>query len=354
MKTPRIVKWLIAHQPQYLFVRTAKAFQLELDKLIPGEYLIDILTMESYIRRFGDIEEMKMRPPEIKGLEDVPVKGPFVRSETFIDSRKKWTSILNAIGQGKIELSQTQVTVIGNILDKNFRALDLPFLFKDHEHATAVLDGEIGNELLDELASTTDIRGLAFTYSGGYRVIGSQHKITNLNELSEASLITTTVPTRDFFTNLGVTSQDRNAVSSYDLEDIADNNGAIETTYLRFSGKSILKTDHSMFLTSILCGNLFWDTLPEEHKSAFITAAKKVAKLERKWSIDDAVKYEQDASDKGITIFETSDQEKEIMREIAKFNYTNVENTYTPGLVNRILNISRSYDNTQDSDGKTG
>lgn len=353
MKTPRIIKWLIAHQPQYLFVRTAKAFQTELDKLIPGEYLIDILTMESYIRRFGDIEEMKMRPPAIKGLEDIPVTGPFIRSETFVDSRKKWTSILNAIGQGKIELSQTQVTVIGNILDKNFRALDLPFLFKDHEHATSVLDGEIGNELLDELASTTDVRGLAFTYSGGYRVIGSQNKIKNLNELSESKLITTTVPTRDFFTNLGVVSQDRNAVSSYDIEDIAENNGAIETTYLRFSGKSILKTDHSMFLTSILCGNSFWESLPEDHKTAFTIAAKKVAKLERKWSIDDAVKYEIEAAEKGITIFETTDQEKEIMKEIAKFNYSNVENTYTPGLVKRILNASRPYDNTQNSDGKT-
>ena len=37
------LKWLIAHHPQYLFVRTAKAFRDELEKRCPGEFDIEIL-----------------------------------------------------------------------------------------------------------------------------------------------------------------------------------------------------------------------------------------------------------------------------------------------------------------------
>ena len=43
MSNPVVLRWLIAHQPAYLFVRTAKAFAKELDKLLPGQFEIEVL-----------------------------------------------------------------------------------------------------------------------------------------------------------------------------------------------------------------------------------------------------------------------------------------------------------------------
>lgn len=340
MKNSRKIKWLIAHQPQYLFVRTAEAFQQELDKIVPDQIEIEILTMKDYIEKYNDIEEMKMRPPAIDGLEDVQVRGPFARSENFHDSRKKWDAIFKAIADGKIEMSQTQVTTVAARLHKDFSALDLPFLFKDHDHATRVLDGEIGDELLSDLAEKTEIKGLGFTYSGGYRVIGSKYPITSLDELIKSKIVATTVPTLGFFQNLGADSKTRFKLSSHEAADLADKGGCIETTYLRFSGKNVLKTNHSMFLTSILTGNKFWDSLTTDQQTAFKIAAKRVAKIERQWSIEDAARYETEAKDKGINIFEMSQQEYASMKEVSKANYINVEHNYKPNLVKRILDLA--------------
>jgi TRAP-type C4-dicarboxylate transport system substrate-binding protein len=339
MKTTRKIKWLIAHQPAYLFFRTARAFQQELNKIIPDRFDIEILTVDQYIAFYSDVPEMKIRPPALPGLENVQTNPLFKRTNDFKDSRKKWDAIFAAIADGKIEMSQTQVTTVGYRLQKNFKALELPFLFENHDHATRVLDGDIGEELLQDLENESEIRGLAFTYSGGYRVIGSQHEIKNLVELKSSKLISTTDPTQQFFVNLGIDSTNKFKLLSEDFKDRAGDDGSIETTYLRFSGKSILKTDHSMFLTTILTGNKFWNSLSEKEKLAFKQAAKKVGKIERSWSIDEAVKYEKEAESKGITIFQISEEEKSQMKFTAEMNYQSVDIDFKPGLVDRILNL---------------
>jgi TRAP-type C4-dicarboxylate transport system substrate-binding protein len=339
MKNTRKIKWLIAHQPAYLFFRTARAFQQELNKIIPGRFDIEILTMDQYIAFYGDIPEMKIRPPAITGLEDISPNPLFERDNEFKGSRKKWDAIFAAIADGRIEMSQTQVTTVGNRLQKNFTALELPFLFEDHDHATRVLDGEIGEELLKDLESETAIRGLSFTYSGGYRVIGSQHEIKNLDDLKLSKLISTTDPTQQFFVNLGIDSINKFKLLPEDSKDRADSGGSIETTYLRFSGKSVLKTDHSMFLTTILTGETFWNSLTDEERSAFKQAGKAVAKIERSWSIEEANKYEQQAESRGIKIFEISPEEKFQMKSIAEINYKTVDRDFKPGLVKRILDL---------------
>jgi TRAP-type C4-dicarboxylate transport system substrate-binding protein len=339
MKNTRKIKWLIAHQPAYLFFRTARAFQQELNKIIPGRFDIEILTTDQYIAFYGDVPEMKMRPPAISGLEDISPNPLFERDSEFKGSRKKWDAIFAAIADGRIEMSQTQVTTIGNRLQKNFTALELPFLFEDHDHATRVLDGEIGEELLKDLESETAIRGLSFTYSGGYRVIGSQHEIKNLDDLKLSKLISTTDPTQQFFVNLGIDSINKFKLLPEDSKDHADFGGSIETTYLRFSGKSVLKTNHSMFLTTILTGETFWNSLTDEEQSAFKQAGKAVAKIERSWSIEETNKYEQRAESRGIKIFEISPEEKFQMKSIAEMNYKTVDRDFKSGLVNRILDL---------------
>jgi TRAP-type C4-dicarboxylate transport system substrate-binding protein len=109
--------------------------------------------------------------------------------------------------------------------------------------------------------------------------------------------------------------------TSKDLKEFAENGGAIETTYLRFEGKNVLKTNHSMFLTNIIVSNSFFDSLNEEQQNAFRIAAKKVAKLERQWSLDDAEQYEAEAESKGIKISEVSESEIAQMKEAAVEQY---------------------------------
>ena len=77
-----------------------------------------------------------------------------------------------------------------------------------------------------------------------------------------------TLPSNQLFADLGSTTIDKPLSTPQDYADLAENEGAVETTYLRFSGKYVLKTEHSMFLTSILTGDGFWNTLTQEQQDA--------------------------------------------------------------------------------------
>lgn len=332
------LKWLIAHQPAYLFIRTAEAFNEELEKLLPGQFEIEALTMRSYIQKYGDIPEMKLKPAGVPGIEASDDTGFFDNVE-WSEIPKKWKAIFQGMKDEKFHLSQTQVTVIGGHLYNKFAVLDLPFLFNSHDHLANVLDSDIGEKLCEELGEETGVKGLGFTYSGGYRIVGSNQPINNIDELKFLDIVTTPM-SAVFFSNLAKSANSRHSTAISDIADITDHGGAIETTYLRFSGKHVLKTNHSMFLTTIMIADEFFNSLTTEQQDAFKKAAKIVAKLERQWSIDDAEKYEREAELKGIEIRSTTSEEDARMREISPQQYTVAYNTI-PGsevLINAIRN----------------
>ena len=69
---------------------------------------------------------------------------------------------------GTIDLVVTSTGPLGGFVPKMF-VVDLPFLFRDREHAYKVLDGPIGRDLLDAF-SAKGIKGLAF-WENGFRQI---------------------------------------------------------------------------------------------------------------------------------------------------------------------------------------
>jgi len=336
---PMKLRWLIAHQPAYLFVRTAEAFAAELEKELPGQFEIEILTMKQYIEKYGDIPELQMRPGTVDGIESLPNSDFFTPIE-WKDVTKKWAAMFNGMRDGKIHLSQTQVTVIGGHLHDKFATLDLPFLFNSHDHVSKVLDGEIGDSLCKELGDKTNVKGLAFTYSGGYRIVGSNHPIESVEALKTVD-ITTTPMTRTFFERFTAKATSRmNQKIDQTAEQVAKG-GAIETTYLRFAGKNVLKTNHSMFLTTILVGGPFFDSLTAEQQAVFKKAAKVVAKLERQWSLDDAQAYEDNAVANGVTIKEISAEETATLREAAPQQYFRAYH-YVPGSEQLVKEIKKA------------
>jgi TRAP-type C4-dicarboxylate transport system substrate-binding protein len=74
-------------------------------------------------------------------------------------------------------------------------------------------------------------------------------------------------------------------------------------------------------MTTILTGNGFWNTLTGEQQEAFKIVAKKVAKLEREWSVDDAAEYEKNAIANGVTIVDLSDQDRETLKRVSQKSY---------------------------------
>lgn len=305
MQQPIKLRWVIAHEPIHLFLRTAEAFKKEVESLTENRVEIEILTAADYTKKYNR------------------------QIDTYRD-------IFSAMEDGAVEMSQTQVHHFTKY-NRNYQALDLPFLFRDHDHATSVLEGKIGQALCKNLANSSPMQGLAFTYSGGYRVIGSNHPIMSYEQLKGLRVRVNGNPVNtDFMAENGLDPKLVQGGYGYDLIDSGDLDAA-ETTYLRFQGKHILKTNHSLFLTTIVINKQVWASLGDELRSLLEQAAVKAARIEREWGIQDAAEFEQNCRENGVEITELSAEDQARLESAKAAVYAKWEDYFTPGLVRGIL-----------------
>lgn len=305
------IKWLIAHEPEHLFLRTAKAFAKLLEEATK-DIKIEILTTEQYQAKYNKEFTRDMIP--------------------------------SAVTNNDIQMSQTEVWELGRICNRNdehdwnFFVFDMPWLFESHAHARRVLEGPIGQSMNKRLKAKSGMRGLAYTYSGGYRTIGSNRAIKNLNDLAEQTLRVNGNPiTQQYWKNLGVNiTRERLAHAGNEPVMPAGVDGK-DTTYIRFpQAKNWLKSEHSLFLTNILISEKFWNTLTESEQEIMQKTAIEAARLERKWSQEDADKFEATAQERGCTITELSAEDKREMKAKAEPIYAEWSKKFMPGLINGI------------------
>ncbi len=303
MKT---IIWLIAHEPQHLFLRTAAAFSERVRALTHGEINIEAMTVAEY-------------------------------KEKYDSEFDEQGGLFGYLQKNKIQMSQTQVHRF-SMWDLNYRVFDLPFLFRDHDHATKVLEGPIGQIMGERLGRISGMRGLAFTYSGGFRVVGSNEPITGINDLKNKRVRVNMNPVNaDFMSSAGAIP---NPMSNYGYDEIEEGTlDLAETTYIRFLGKHVLKTNHNMFLTTIVVNDAFWNELGEKYQAAFKQAALESARLERQWSIEDAEEFERNCVKNGVTIYSISDEDREYLRELSQQVYDKWEPQFLPGLIKEIQTL---------------
>lgn len=273
------IKWLVAHEPEFLFVRTAEAFKRALER--DGEYKVEltIITKKDFVEQYGN----------------------------------QLGNVMSMIESNEIQMTQTQVSVYGNLYHTDFNVLDMPFLFDNHAHAERVLNGEIGKKLCDELAEYSALTGLAFTYSGGWRIIGSNEPLTGIKDLEKCKIRVNKNPI-NFHTMRAVGANPIKLIGSiqgygYDRVESGELD-AVESTYLRFEGKSILKTEHSMFLTNVSINTEFLKSFDEETQNAIREATKEAAAIERIESIEDAAKFEAECINDGVTIYDMPEEDR--------------------------------------------
>ena len=280
------IKWVLAHEPIELFIRAAKVFASEVERMAPGQLSIEVMTMSEYSNKYNN--------------------GVVVSKHELLD-------LLDA---GKIEMSQTYTISLGQV-NKDFFALDLPFLFADHDHASRVFDGPIGKGLLDSLQESKRVKGLAFTYSGGFRIIPGNEPVSRIEDLRGMRVRTSFSPVAiDTFRAVGAD------VVPMELEELTEGLAQAdvtigESTYPRVYAlgqnrvsRVVNHTEHSLFLTSILVGTGFWDTLTPELQEVVSLAAKEAARYERELSIDDVLLVQDRCEQDGIEVVRMSTEEQ--------------------------------------------
>ena len=145
------ITWLLFHEPAELFIRTAEHFEQELNAQTNNAYEFEILELADYEAEYCD---------------------------------GKPCDPLEELRSGRVQMSQLYIESLAQANVTNFLALSLPYLFRDHSHATRVFEGKIGTELLAHVQDTIGIKGLSFTYSGGYKCMAVNQPVTSVEDFS--------------------------------------------------------------------------------------------------------------------------------------------------------------------------
>lgn len=299
------IKWLIAHEPVHLFVRTAQYFADELRRESGGRFDVEILTVDDYKTKYCN--------DEFDVLND----------------------LFDHVEAGKIDMTQTTVSRYGRI-NSNFFALDLPFLFDSHEHATRVYEGPIGKALCEGLSDNSNMQGLAFTYSGGWRIMGSAEEINSIADFAGKPVRCNDNPvTYLTLKGFGAAPMPEKEVGSV-YDHVRDGIYATESTYIRFKGTHVFKSSHSLFMTTIVMSKEIWGTLSAADQEMIHAITQRVAKVERQWSVDDAAEFEKNCVENGVTITYISPEDDAELRRRAERVYEESAEWFHPDIVTKI------------------
>ena len=159
MNQKKKIRWLIAHEPVNLFLRTAEAFREKIAELTNDEFEVEIYTASEYEQKF--------------------------KQSALKDSTTSYIDPMTMLDQGMLEMSQLHITELARWHSPEFWALEMPFIFEDHDHASRVLEGPVGEGLLEKITEKSNVRGMAFTYSGGFRNIIANKKVSTLSDLAK-------------------------------------------------------------------------------------------------------------------------------------------------------------------------
>jgi TRAP-type C4-dicarboxylate transport system substrate-binding protein len=118
---------------------------------------------------------------------------------------------------------------------------------------------------------------------------------------------------------------------------------AAETTYIRVNAmvdgkaKYLNETFHSLFLTSILASDKFYQSLSKENREALTRAALAAARIERQDSIDDGVKVKAAFEKSGVKVVNLAPAQDKALRKRLKKVYGRFDGMFEKGLVKDIV-----------------
>jgi TRAP-type transport system periplasmic protein len=312
---PKHVKWVLAHEPIDIFIKAAEKFMEVMEQLAPGALNVEVMTVSEYADRYNNGQAVSKH------------------------------DLLQLMEDNKIEMSQTYSYVLGNKYSQDMHVMDMPFLFRDHDHAASVFEGEIGQALLNSYGKNSNLQGLAFTYSGGFRNLPMSKNVENLNDLSGTRVRVTSNPVCEaIFESIGAEPV------KFDIEDLADRmeQGEVEggeSSWPRIYAcrqnevsSVIYDTAHNLLTTNIIANKAWMQDLDADLQAKIKQAAIEAARHERDISVEDVERVGAKAQADGIRVVKFSREDQENFRQATAKVYDKFQDYFSPGLVDSIRN----------------
>ncbi|GKV66564.1 MULTISPECIES: TRAP transporter substrate-binding protein [unclassified Sporosarcina] len=195
-------------------------------------------------------------------------------------------SVIEQLQVGSIDLSRVNVSPVSEFSDQ-IGVLGLPYLFEDEDHKWDILNGEIGEELLESL-DDAKLVGLAYYDSGARNFYNSKRPVSKPADMKGLKI---RVQQSDIFIELVKSLGASPTPMSYDevysgiqtgVLDGAENNFPSYYSSNHFEVAKYYTIDqHSNVPEVVLASASLWDKLDEDAKKAFKEAAMESQKVQR-------------------------------------------------------------------------
>jgi len=247
--------------------------------------------------------------------------------------------LIEGLQLGTVDLVVTSTGPVGGFIPKMF-VVDLPFLFRDRDHAYRVLDGPVGRQLL-EAFSVKDIKGLAFWENGFRQITNNARPIEKPEDLKGIKIRTMENKIHlATFKAFGASptpmawSEVYTALQQGTIDAQENPIAIIYTGKLSEVQKYLALTGHVYSPALLLMSSKAFTSLPPDIQQIMVDTAAECATFERNLLHDDETRQLEELKAKGMQI---TTPNKELFRAAAASVYQEFEGQFGKEMIDQIL-----------------
>lgn len=218
-------------------------------------------------------------------------------------------TLLEGMQMGTLEMGVITNGPIANFVPE-IAVFELPFLFDSREQVYNVLDGPVGQEVLDTL-SKADLKGLAFAERGFRNLTNSKRPVTKAADVEGLKIRVMENPVYiDTFKALGANAvpmawtETLTALQQGTIDGQENPIVVIHSYKINETQKYLSLTRHTYAPATIIMSQEVFDSFPADIQETIIACAQEAARYERKWNEDQEDTQVQELRDLGMEISE--------------------------------------------------
>lgn len=259
--------------------------------------------------------------------------------------------MLESLQNGTLEAALPTTAPLSSFTNKSL-LFDLPYLFKNREAAEHVLDGKIGDQVMDDLEESGFI-GLGWLTQGFRHIaVNTDKPVTKPEDLKGVRIRTIDNPIHiAHFEELGASAapiaftEVFTAMQQGVVDGLENPYANIDTMGFNEVSKFLIETSHIYDAIPILFSKVVWDTLTEEQHEILHESAKEASQYQRdlqdKMDGDIRAKYEADPD--GMQVSKLTDEERAVFLEKAQPVYRKYEDKIGVDLIKDAIEEQKDF-----------
>ncbi|MFX0542013.1 TRAP transporter substrate-binding protein [Roseovarius sp. S4756] len=221
-------------------------------------------------------------------------------------------TLLEGMQIGTVDMGVITNGPVSNFLEE-IAVFELPFLFPSNEAAYKVLDGEIGQELLDRL-SEVNLKGLAYAERGFRNLTNSERPVASPADMEGMRIRVMENPVYiDTFRELGADAipmawtEALTAMQQGTIDGQENPVNVVHSFKLNETQTNMTMTRHAYAPAIFVMGLPVWEKLSPEAQTIIDDAAQEAAEYERALNAEQQETQLQELRDAGMVINDSAD-----------------------------------------------